>query len=88
MIRSSHIRNTILIQETVKDVLIVRLPSFLKEEFEVIISAMDGKVLIKHVFSSAKETIVKISTKPLQAGTYIIQMVSNGNFVARSFNKV
>lgn len=88
MIRSSHIRNTILIQETVKDVLTVRLPSFLKEEFEVIISGMDGKVLTKQVFSSAKETILNISTKSLHAGTYIIQMVSNGNFIARSFNKI
>jgi hypothetical protein len=88
MIRQSHIRNTILIQETVKDVLIVRLPSFLKEELEVIISGMDGKVLTKQVFTSAKETILNVSTKSLQTGTYIIQMASNGNFIARSFNKV
>lgn len=87
MITNSNLSGIIILNEKVKDVLLVKLPDLFFPELELIISSLEGKIVLKEMMNDVYESLLKIKTESLDKGTYVIQMVSKGKFIAKSFEK-
>lgn len=87
MITNSHLTGIMILNEKVKDVLLLKLPDFFYPEIELSISSLEGKIVIKQILSNVYESLIKVKTESLEKGTYIIQMASKGKFIAKSFEK-
>lgn len=87
MITNSHLSGIIILNEKVKDVLLLKLPDLFFPELELTVSSLEGKVVFRQMMSNVYESLLKIKTESLDKGVYVLQMVYKGKFVAKSFEK-
>ena len=87
MIANSQLNGTVILNEKVRDVLLIKLPNLFFSELEFTISSLEGKVLKLEYMKDVYESLVKIKTGSLEKGVYVMQMAYQGMFVAKTFEK-
>ena len=87
MIANSQLNGTVILNEMVRNVLLIKVTNLFFSELEFTISSLEGKVLKLEYMKDVYESLVKIKTGSLEKGVYVMQMAYQGMFVAKTFEK-
>lgn len=87
MNQGKKIKNAILVQRRVKDVLFVKIPEFVKEYMTLEILMMDGKKVFENILQKENENVIEIPIQNIEKGTYLLHINNGNTFVVDTFVK-
>ena len=87
MNQGTKIKNAILVQKRVKDVLFVKIPEFVKEYMTLEILKMDGIKVFENILHKDSENIIEIPLNSIENGTYLLHINTGDSFVVDTFVK-
>lgn len=85
MIQNVMLRNSFLVNEKVTDALFITIPEWVKDHLTVEILTLDGKSVIRKLVGATKNSMIKISTKTINKGQYVLSILSHNRYAATSF---
>jgi hypothetical protein len=87
MNQGNKIKHALIVTRTVKDVLFVKIPEFVKEHMTLEILRMDGIKVFENKLSRNDNAMVEIPLAHIKSGTYLIHINADNKFVVDTFEK-
>lgn len=87
MNQGNKIKHAIIVTKTVKDVLFVKIPEFVKEYMTLEILRMDGIKVFENILVRNDDAVVEIPLANIKSGTYLIHINADNKFVVDTFEK-